>query len=182
MSTPRRPLPAKLILSVLAAKWDRFRPEIKSTLEEKFGEIDYESEYIPFTETTYYDSELGKPIYRKILAFADLFKQNRLPQIKLATNALEEAYSREGKRLFNLDPGFITHERLVLATGKNFTHRVYLDQGIWADLTLIFTKGDWRDMPWTFPDYSAQKTKTHLRSIRDIYSGQIKDMPGNKGE
>jgi hypothetical protein len=176
MSTPQRPLPGKLILSVLAAEWDRFWPEVKSTLVEKFGKIDYESEYIPFTETSYYDSELGKPIFRKILAFEKLLEQNRLPEIKLATNILEEAYSREGKRLFNLDPGFITHERLVLATGKNFTHRVYLDQGIWADLTLIYSKGDWQDMPWTFPDYAAQKTKTHLRRIRDIYSKQIKDM------
>jgi hypothetical protein len=117
MSTPCRPLPAKLIMSVLAAKWDRFWPEVKSTLEQKFGKSDYESEYIPFTETSYYDSELGKPIFRKILAFERLLEQNRLPEIKLATNTLEEAYSREGKRLFNLDPGFITHERLVLATG-----------------------------------------------------------------
>jgi hypothetical protein len=180
MSTPCRPLPAKLIMSVLAAKWDRFWPEVKSTLEQKFGKSDYESEYIPFTETSYYDSELGKPIFRKILAFERLLEQNRLPEIKLATNTLEEAYSREGKRLFNLDPGFITHERLVLATGKNFTHRVYLDQGIWADLTLIYTRGGWQDMPWTFPDYSAQKTKIHLRGIRDIYSRQIKEMPENR--
>lgn len=174
MSTPRLPLPGKLILSVLGSNWDLFWPDLNRQLRECYGPFDYESEQIPFTETSYYDQELGTPIYRRFIAFEHLLPLERLPEIKTATNALENAAKINEKRIFNLDPGFITHERLVLATGKNFTHRIYLGKKIWADLTLIFTRGDWQNLPWTFPDYASEKTKIHLRRIREIYCGQIK--------
>ncbi|MFP4168333.1 MAG: DUF4416 family protein [Desulfonatronovibrionaceae bacterium] len=176
MSRPAKPLPGKLFLSVLASDWETFWPQLMDRLQERFGEADYKSDPILFTETNYYDAELGTPISRKILSFKELVPQNHLVQIKLDTNALEKAYQRNSRRTFNLDPGLVTHERLVLATGKNFTHRIYLDRGIWADLTLIYTRGGWQDLPWTFPDYAAEKTKSHLDRIRNIYCGQIKAL------
>ncbi len=175
MSKPEIPNPGKLVLSVLSSKWEFFCDRLQNTLAREFGAIDYQSPFIPFTETTYYDRELGKPISRQILAFEPLVEQNGLPEIKLLTNQWEKDYSRDGCRIFNLDPGLLTLERLVLATGKNFSHRVYLGQGIWADLTLIYARGDWMDLPWTFPDYAAEKTKTHLRAIREIYRRQLKN-------
>ena len=142
-------------------------------MEQQFGKSDYLSDIIPFTETSYYDRELDTPISRRILTFEPLCNLDSLVNIKLATNALENRFKKETKRLFNLDPGLVTLERLVLATGKNFTHRIYLSQGIWADLTLVFTKGDWKDLAWTFPDYSSEKIKKHLRIIRTRYQGQL---------
>lgn len=183
MSTPRIPLPARSFLSVLSARWDEFWPVLRPRLEDLLGTVEYESEPIPFAHTGYYDSELGTPITRRILSFSRPLALDALAGVKVATNRLEAEWTRDGRRLFNLDPGYITQERLVLATGKNFTHRVYLSQGIWADLTLIFQRGDWRDQPWTFPDYTMPEIKAHLTAIRDLYKSDLnhltehKDMP-----
>ncbi len=175
MSVPQDPFPGKLIISVLSAQWEELGSELRTTLQNKFGSTDYQSEKIPFTETRYYNAELGTPIHRRIFAFAALRPQDCLPDIKLECNDLESRYMQGKRRIFNLDPGILSHERLVLATGKNFTHRIYLGRGIWADLTLIYTHGDWQDLPWTFPDYAAEKTKKHLREVRTIYCTQIKN-------
>lgn len=169
MSTPVLPLPARTFLSILSARWDEFWPDLRPRLETLLGAVDYESEPIAFARTSYYDAELGTPITRRILSFDCPLPMERLAEIKLATNRLEEEWSQAGQRRFNLDPGYINQERLVLATGKNFTHRVYLSQGIWADLTLIFQKGDWVDLPWTFPDYATPEVKSHLTRLRDMY-------------
>lgn len=173
MSVPAEPKPGKLFLSILSSKWESFRPGLMDNLEQNFGRADYLSDLIAFTETSYYDQELDTPISRRILTFKPLVKLDALAEIKLATNKLEQSFKDNGKRIFNLDPGIITMERLVLATGKNFTHRVYLTRGIWADLTLLYTKGDWKDLDWTFPDYSSEKIKKHLRIIRSRYHEQL---------
>ena len=173
MSTPRLPRPAKAFLSILSASWEEFWPQLRPGLEELLGPIDYESTPLSFTQTRYYDAELGTPIFRRILTFAPPLAMDRLAEIKLATNALELQWTQKDCRLFNLDPGYLTLERLVLATGKNFSHRIYLTQGIWADLTLIFHKGDWFDLPWTFPDYATPEIKTHLSLIRERYKASL---------
>ena len=173
MSTPKIPLPGRTFLSVLSARWDEFWPDLRPRLKLLLGEIDYESQPIPFTQTSYYDHELGTPITRRILSFDRPLPLDGLVDVKLATNELEEEWSEAGKRLFNLDPGYITQERLVLATGKNFSHRVYLSKGIWADLTLIFHKGDWFDLPWTFPDYATPEIKKHLTAVRAMYKAGL---------
>lgn len=176
MSTPAVPLPARAVLSVLSARWDEFWTGLRPRLEDLFGPVDYESEPIPFIQTGYYDRELGTPITRRILSFERLLDMDALAEAKLATNALEKEWERDGRRLFNLDPGYITQERLVLATGKNFSHRVYLSRGIWADLTLIFHGGDWFDLPWTFPDYATSEIKAHLTRLREMYKASLKNL------
>ena len=108
--------------------------------------------------------------------------------MKLATNADERAHARPaidstgdptggqpgGSRRVNLDPGLITLERLVLASGKNFTHRVYLGQGIWADLTMIYNKKTgWVVLPWTFPDYATEDMKRRLTELRALYKTTV---------
>jgi len=179
MSVPNEPLPAKLFLSILSARWEAFWPGLLEELNKTFGKADYVSEPIAFVQTSYYDKELGTPITRRALGFEELVPQDRLPEIKLATNALEKKYAKEeGRRIFNLDPGLITLERLVLATGKDFTHRVYLGRGIRADLTLIFTRGDWQKLPWTFPDYAGPELKAHLTRLREAYKQQIASSRG----
>ncbi|WP_028575447.1 DUF4416 family protein [Desulfonatronovibrio hydrogenovorans] len=173
MSIPTIPKPGKPFLSILSSKWELFWPALQKKLEEHLGPADYLTDPFCFTETSYYDDELGLPISRRILSFDRLCQLDSLVWTKLFTNTLEQEHTLKGKRIFNLDPGILSMERLVLATGKNFTHRIYLGQGIWADLTLIFTKGDWQDLPWTFPDYKSEKIKTHLRTIRNRYHQQL---------
>lgn len=180
MSIPKIPLPGKIFLSILSAKWDKFWPELLDILTQKWGENDYLSEPIAFTQTEYYNAELGTPIFRRVLSFQTLVPLDCLAQLKLFTNALEQQYACKNKRIFNLDPGLITYERLVLATGKNFTHRIYLKKGIFADLTLIYVKGKWQDLPWTFPDYRTPIIKEHLTQIREIYKEQVESLRRTK--
>jgi hypothetical protein len=180
MSTPALPVPARAFLSVLSARWDEFWPGLKPRLVDIFGDVDYESEPLPFTLTEYYDAELGSPIFRRILSFNRPMAMDCLAEAKLATNCLEADWTCDGRRLFNLDPGYITAERLVLATGKNFSHRVYLTRGIWADLTLIYHRGNWFDLPWTFPDYASPEIKGHLTRIREMYKASLRNLKINK--
>lgn len=175
MSIPQTPAPAKYILSILSASWDTFWPDLQTELEDRLGPTDYCSGLIAFTQTTYYDKELGSPIFRRLLSFSNLRNMEELPEIKIFTNALENRLAKQGNRTLNLDPGYLTLERLVLATGKNFTHRVYLGQQIWADLTLVFHGGKWQNLPWTFPDYATAEIQEYLSSIRQTYHAQIRD-------
>ncbi len=174
MSTPKVPSPAFLYLSILAARWERFWPGLLDELQERFGPPAYASELLRFDYTTYYDAELGTPISRRILAFERLAPHDSLVDTKLLTNELELRLAREdGRRLCNLDPGLLTLERLVLATGKNYTHRIYLTKGIWADLTLIHQHGQWKTLPWTFPDYADPEMQEHLTRMREIYKTRM---------
>lgn len=177
MSIPREPQPGKPLLSVLAQDgwWQSGWEEVRQTLVARFGPVDYESRLLAFDHTSYYEAELGAPLFRRILGFERLVPLDGLRDLKLRTNELERQFSRpDGARRVNLDPGLITLERLVLATGKNFTHRVYLGSGIWADLTLIFNKRQgWVVLPWTFPDYATEDMKRRLTALRDLYKTTI---------
>jgi hypothetical protein len=119
----------------------------------RFGPLDLVTEARPFTHTTYYHREMGPGLLRQMCSFLDPVPAEDLADIKLATNALEQRFMRADRRLANIDPGLLSEERLVLATGKNYTHRIYLRCGIYADLTLIYVKGAYQPLPWTYPDY-----------------------------
>ncbi len=152
MSRPKEPLPAKLVIRFLFRDFG-VQVEALRRIEKIFGQMDYLSAPGSFPYTTYYDREMGGGIRRQTAAYLDLVGQVTLPDIKLRTNAIEEQLSQAGSRQVNIDPGMLSEERFVLATGKNFTHRIYLRDGIFADLTLMYQKGAYRPLPWTYPDY-----------------------------
>jgi len=188
VSPPREPHPGKAVLSVLAqaAWWESRWVPLHEELVKLFGPVDYKSGLLAFDHTGYYEDELGAPLFRRLLAFERLTPLDGLKDMKLATNELERAQARfDGSRRVNLDPGILTLERLVLASGKNFTHRVYLGCGIWADLTLIYNKRQgWVDLPWTFPDYATEDMKRRLTALRSLYKTTIEagDILPNQGE
>jgi len=104
-----------------------------------------------------------------MLAFKRLIKQSALANIKLFTNDLEREYSIDDRRTVNIDPGYLLHERFVLATGKNYSHRIYIGNEIYADLTLVYLKGHYNKMPWTYPDYASENVMTFLEWVRKKY-------------
>ena len=180
MSAPRVPEPGLLVLSVLCAEWEACWPRLSAELEARFGLTDFASAFMDFGHTDYYDRELGTPLRRRMLAFERLVPLDGLPEAKLFTNELERREARsDGSRRFNLDPGVLTQERLILATGKNFTHRVYLGRGIWADLTLVYTGGGWLVLPWTFPDYAAPDMLELLSEMREHYRRKLFALRGD---
>jgi len=190
MSTPQTPPPALLFMSIFSGCWDAFWPRLKPELAALYGPLAYCSEPFAFDHTAYYTKEFGQSLTRRVLGFARLLEQDRLAEAKLAANQLEQAYGQTAAggvfhRIFNIDPGLLSLERLVLATGKNYTHRVYLGSTVWADVTLIYQKGGnrledgsrqkagWMALPWTFPDYAGAEMQTHLLAMRELYKQNV---------
>ena len=168
MSVPQTPKPAKLIIGILA-KEKKIVVPVASALSSQFGEIDLVSAWMKFNYSRYYEPEMGFPLVRRMFAFKQLIAQSELASIKNATNQIEKTNAPAGKRGANIDPGYMLHERFVLASGKNFSHRIYIGDGVYADLTLIFQKGRFQCLPWTYPDYNASNMLNFLEKVRNKY-------------
>jgi hypothetical protein len=124
---------------------------------------------LAFNFTRYYDAEMGAGIRRWLWVFSNLVDRAELARIKCLTNEIEQSYTMGTKRRVNLDPGLMTLGNFVLATGKNNAHRIYLRDGIFADLTLIFRSGSYRPLEWTYPDYAAAELIGILNRLRKNY-------------
>ena len=173
MSLPQPPTPAKLIVGFFV-KERNLAADIAQDLKERLGPVEMVSPWLNFDFTTYYEKEMGAPLSRRLVVFKTLVEQTELAAIKRMTNALEQTYKRQGQRRINIDPGYLLPERFVLATGKNFTHRIYIGQGIYADLTLIYQKGAFRTLPWTYPDYADKQLIDFLTLVRKKYMLDLK--------
>jgi hypothetical protein len=173
MSTPKTPDPAKLVIGLYTGDRELF-PLLARRLSDRFGTPDAISAWMPFDETDYYEREMGSPLFRRMMSFDTLVSQDDLAAIKLTTNALEAEFGQEGRRRVNLDPGYLVLSRFVLATGKDFAHRISIGQGIYGDLTLLFRNGEFETLPWTYPDYAGQAMRTWLHRVRDVYLLNLK--------
>jgi Domain of unknown function (DUF4416) len=173
MSRPREPKPAKLFVSVISAAPERIA-RVLVELAERYGPMDFVSAVLPFDYTDYYYAEMGMPLWRRFASFVSLVSQGDLVRIKEETNELEGRMSEGGRRSVNIDPGYLVAERLVLATGKNCAHRIYLDHGIYADLTLVFQQKTYRPLPWTYPDYGDERVRGWLGVLRQKYVLQLR--------
>ena len=167
MSLPREALPGKLVVGLLFHD-PAVRRQVLEILGDRFGPMDFLSEPRPFTYTKYYEREMGSELFRQTAAFVDLVPPDSLPEIKLFTNRLEIDLSVGAGRRVNVDPGVLSEERFILATGKNYTHRIYLGRGIYADLTLIYQKGSFRILPWTYPDHRDPLFLHYLEVLRQV--------------
>jgi hypothetical protein len=168
MSIPQKSKPACLVVGVFMKDRTLFT-QVVTVLKHHFGAIGMVSRWFKFDYTSYYEKEMGTPLYRRMISFLELIDPVQLPDIKLTTNQIETQFSANHKRNINIDPGYIVPERFVLATGKNYSHRIYLDKGIFADLTLMFQKGQFQKLPWTYPDYAADNIRLFLNNIRKHY-------------
>jgi hypothetical protein len=173
MSQPGPPLPVKPVVSMLLARQD-LGPAVIERLEAYFGPPDLVGPWWPFTATDYYTPEMGPALGRLLVSFLHLANPAHLANWKVFTNRLEAQLSLAGRRVVNLDPGYVSRERLVLATGKNFSHRIYLDHGIFGDLTLLFARDSFQTLPWTFPDYARGPLPELLLLVRKKYLWQLK--------
>lgn len=140
------------------------------------------SPWLDFHYTDYYQPEMGAPLFRRILTFQQLILQSRLSHIKCQTNDVEQALAERGRRTVNIDPGYLLYERFVLATGKNYAHRIYIGEGIYADLTLIYQDSAYQPLPWTYPDYKADEIRTFLLQVRQKYGADLKHNRTDTGE
>lgn len=144
-------------------------------LIELLGEIEDITEEMSFTHTKYYAKEMGENLKRRFLLFKSLKKRDELSEIKIKTNQIEQNLSDHGKRRVNIDPGYITLENLILATTKGYTHRIYIGQGIYADLTLIFKDGTFKPLEWTYPDYSSEPIIAIFNKWRRLLKERLRE-------
>ena len=143
-------------------------------MQNLWGSMDVSSEVMPFTYTNYYQKEMGSPLWRKFVAFEKLIDPGRLAVIKRQSNELEERYAKNNEtkepgilRSVNLDPGYIDLSKLVLASTKNYSHRIYIGDSIYAEATLHYHKGDWRSWPYSYPDYACGDYNVFFNRVRE---------------
>ena len=175
MSNPSDAEDVKLIASLFSSQANLIDRVILE-MEGLFGPTDWISPAFFFDRTKYYEKEMGWPLHRRFISFKTLVRPQDIVEIKLKTNALEIKESQSGKREINIDPGYVALERLVLATGKNYTHRIYLSKGIYADLTLIFQRGSFRPLAWTYKDYADPESIDYFNELRERYKRQIRGL------
>jgi hypothetical protein len=177
MSKPASPLPVKPVVSLMLARTDLAAAAIRR-LAEFFGPPDLVSPIWPYEATNYYQPEMGSSLGRQLVAFLHLADSSRLPDWKIFTNTWESRFSLGARRLVNLDPGYLTPDRLVLATGKNYAHRLHLGQGIFGDLALQYRAGECHPLPWSYPDYAQGPLPAYLLLARRKYLWQLQRLRG----
>jgi len=180
MSLPRAPKAAKLVMSFLYREEDVLAA-VLTAADGKYGPLDFLSEALPFEFTSYYESEMGKKLKRRLAGFRPLILPEHLPGIKLWANGQENLHvNQKGGRKINIDPGYLASAKFILATGKDYSHRIYLGNGIYGDLTLMFQKGSFTTLPWTYPDYASSPLIDLITLLRRRYLWQMKN-PGFQG-
>ena len=175
MGTAREPVAVKLIASLLAGD-PALIEEVKGMLATTFGPLDFESELLPFDHTDYYTPEFGPGLQRQIVTFERLVDPGELPAVKRQTNDMEWSLAQDGRRQVNVDPGYVSLGKMVLASTKNHAHRLYLGQGIYGEGTLTYQQGHFRPWPWTYPDYASDSYCALFEQIRARYKAQLRAL------
>ena len=139
-----------------------------------FGKIDKFSPSFSFNYTNYYEKELGNKINRKFLSFEALISPEKLSEIKIITNKLEQKYSKEHKRTINIDPGYLDLDKLILASAKYGRQKIYIGNGIYADPVLEYYKKNFNFFNWSFPDFKSYKYYNYFLEVRMKYKKQLK--------
>ncbi|MDD5018859.1 MAG: DUF4416 family protein [Candidatus Omnitrophica bacterium] len=178
MGIPQKALPVKLVIGLIANDPALFE-RAQKFLERRFGPIDQKSRIFAFNQTRYYQSEMGEGLQRVFLSFEKLIRAGGLPAVKIATNRLERRLAPlPSRRNINIDPGYISLAKWVLATTKNHSHRLYIDKGIFEEITLVFCRGSFGPLESTYPDYRQESHIAFFNETRNIYKTQVEKIYG----
>jgi hypothetical protein len=174
MGEIKKPAQEKLVMGLIYRD-PLVLEKARKILEKKYGSIDYESPELDFNFTEYYGAEMGRGLKRRFMSFKKTVDPSLLPGIKIFTNSLEQKslYPGTNNRMINIDPGLLSMAKFVLATTKDFSHRIYIGEGIYAEVTLQYKAGAYAAWEWTYPDYRTQEYRDILNRIREIYRGQV---------
>ena len=175
----RKPEPVKLIIGILAADRQCLHAAVEA-IDAKFGRTDFVSDVWPFTQTDYYKDKTGEHILRQFVSAERLIDPALLAKIKHKTNKLEQKLAVKLAlplpRPVNLDPGIIEPSKLILASTKNYSHRIYIGKKMYAEVTLIFDRGHWRPFDYTYPDYKQQCYFDFFDKVRKRLLEQLKSQ------
>ncbi len=172
MGAIRPPLPAKIFLGMLSSEPDLFS-ECTAIFTQAYGAVDLESDVLPWTTSDYYDEEMGTAIFRKFIFFQKPVDPSLLVALKRFSNSVETRFSsHEGrpKRRINLDPGYVTEAKVVLASTKDFAHRVYIGDGIYGEVTLRFAGRErtFAALEHTYFDFREQRYRELFNQAREL--------------
>lgn len=183
MGTAAQPSQATLFIAVM------YNPsvgppgpdEILAVLQNQYGDVEFSHGPVPFSFTEYYRDEMGENLQKRYVTFRRPIQRDELAGIKVFTNGMEErSLSSDGSRRVNIDPGYVTRDKLVLASTKDFYHRIYLSQGIFAEVTLHYRKGAFRFFSWTYPDYMTPEFFAFLEKARARLVKIVRDSEQDK--
>jgi hypothetical protein len=174
MGTVRLPAPVQCFCALLIAPsipWS----DVETVLAQTFGALVLRSPPLPFTQTTYYEREMGNGLTRVYLAFDPLISMAELATVKHTTNRLEAIWAAPGgQRRVNLDPGYLDLAKVVLATTKDYAHRLYIGAGMFAEVTLHYRQKSFQPWDWTYPDYRLPTTLTFFNQLREHYKARLR--------
>lgn len=173
MSRPGAPAPCVLVLGLLRSP-SVSQEKLLPALAERFGPVGSSSGEEPFAQSRYYDGEMGSGLLRSFRAFEGMRDPGELVRLKLTANALEAAWAGPQGRAVNADPGLLNLTQVVLASGKPAAHRVYLGQGIYAEVELVFERGSFRRLPWTYPDYREPRALAFFNEVREGHRRRLR--------
>jgi len=180
MGLPSDPSPALLILAAFS-RHEQALAWARQKTEAAWGPVALASPAFEFTETDYYQATMGPSLKKQFFAFQRLLDPVRLVDLKLQSNLWEAEYAALGKhpeqRPLNLDPGYITLAKLVLASTKDHAHRIYLGQGIYAEITLSFRSAAWQASQWTYPDYRRPDFQRFFLQCRERLKQAVAGKP-----
>jgi hypothetical protein len=168
MGTIKSPPPVLFFASIILHD-SGILSDVETALSDRIGPIEERTPLFPFSQSDYYASEMGTGLTRCFVRFRPLLDREALAVVKGTTNGIEKVHSIEGRRSVNIDPGYLALEHVALGTTKGFAHRIYLGQGIYADLTLIYKNGTYRGLPWTYPDYGGAELISLFNGWREHY-------------
>ncbi len=177
MPTPSIDL-VKQVAAVLYRNGDSLDRALKM-LSDAFSAIDFQGRRFPFVETDYYKREMGSGLKRFLLSFETLIDPGCLMEAKTVTQHIEERLSSGGNRTVNLDIGYLDIFKLMLASRKARSNKIYLGNQVWADMILYYEKGDYQPFVWSFPDFKSGIYNRDLKTIRTIYKKQLKKCREN---
>lgn len=172
MGSATAPDPVKLFMGIIACSESRLEAALP-LLEQRWGRIALRSAVIPFDFTGYYEAEMGAGLLRQWVGFEALVSPGQLAAVKTGTNALEAEGAPGDKRSVNLDPGYLALSKIVLASTKDFSHRIYLSDGIYAEITLLYKGGKFTALPWSYPDYQCAAAREFFTALRAAYHAQL---------
>lgn len=179
MGIPKEPRPVKYFVALLSNQEDLLL-SIERELTPFLGSVESASEMLSWTVSDYYEREMGARLRRRFVSFASLASPERLPEFKLRANEIEARHvwqfgGGRGRKI-NIDPGYIDAGKIVLASTKNASHRLYLGGGIYGETTLLYESGVYRHCVSTYQDYLWPQTLSFFSAARSIYLKQLREM------
>ncbi|MGB9561599.1 MAG: DUF4416 family protein [bacterium] len=168
----------KLFTGIIVRNNPELIKMVKDALEKTFSEIILESRIIPFNYTNYYQKEMGKELLRFWAGYKKPILPDELPDIKKKAVELEKGFCDEkGNRQVNIDPGYLELSKIVLSSTKDYSHRIYLRDGVYAELEYQFLKGKYEPVSWTYPDYRDTPAIEFFHNLRRIFKEELKNNP-----